>query len=286
MTVRAGIARRRAVRAGDVATYVAALVLTVLFAAPLLWLISLAVRTPAEVFLGAARFIPEEPTLENFRQILTDRTFGLYLWNGIKLCALGALGALIVSIPAAYVFSRRTFRGASALMVGILTVQMVSPLVLLIPLYRYMERLGLLETHAAAAGVYMALGVPLTVWMLKASFDAIPHALEQAAAIDGCSAPGILFFVTLPLAAPGMASAFILNMLMGWSQFLVPFILLTRDQLQPISVAIFNFAGSTSASTTQLLAAACVITVIPAIAAFLALQRLIVGAIMAGAVKG
>ena len=278
--------RRNGAWLGDAATYLAAFVLLVLFAAPLLWLVSLAIRTPAEIFLGAARFIPEEPTLANFQQVLTDRTFGLYLWNGIKLCALGALGALLTAIPAAYVFSRRQFRGASVLMLGILTVQMVSPLVLLIPLYRYMEWLGLLETHAAAAGVYMALGVPLSVWMLKAAFDAIPRSLEEAAAIDGCSAPSVLFFVTLPLAAPGMASAFILNMLMGWSQFLVPFILLSQDRLQPISVAIFNYAGSTSESTTQLLAAACVITVLPAIAAFLALQRLIVGAIMAGAVKG
>ncbi|MEL6913564.1 MAG: carbohydrate ABC transporter permease [Pseudomonadota bacterium] len=277
---------RRAAWLGDLATYVAAFLLVTLFAGPLLWLVSLAIRTPAEIFLGAARFIPEEPTLANFEQILTDRTFGLYLWNGIKLCALGALGALLTAIPAAFVFSRRSFRGASVLMLGILTVQMVSPLVLLIPLYRYMERLNLLETHAAAAAVYMALGVPLSVWMLKAAFDAIPRSLEEAAAIDGCSAASVLFFVTLPLAAPGMASAFILNMLMGWSQFLVPFVLLSQDRLQPISVAIFNFAGSTSASTTQLLAAACVITVLPAIAAFLALQRLIVGAIMAGAVKG
>ncbi|MEO0665366.1 MAG: carbohydrate ABC transporter permease [Pseudomonadota bacterium] len=280
------MSRRTGAWLGDAATYLAAFVLLVLFAAPMLWLVSLAIRTPAEIFLGAARFIPEEPTLANFQQVLTDRTFGLYLWNGIKLCALGALGALLTAIPAAYVFSRRQFRGASVLMLGILTVQMVSPLVLLIPLYRYMEGLGLLETHAAAAGVYMALGVPLSVWMLKAAFDAIPRSLEEAAAIDGCSAPSVLFFVTLPLAAPGMASAFILNMLMGWSQFLVPFILLSQDRLQPISVAIFNYAGSTSASTTQLLAAACVITVLPAIAAFLALQRLIVGAIMAGAVKG
>lgn len=277
---------RAMARLGDAATYAAALLLAAFFLVPILWLASLAVRTPQEVFLGAARFVPEAPTLDNFRQILTDRSFGLYLWNGVKLCALGALGALIVATPAAYAFSRRRFRGAGPLMVGILTVQMVSPLVLLIPLYRYMERLGLLETHAAAAGVYMALGVPLSVWILKASFDAIPRALEEAAAIDGCSAPEILWRITLPLAAPGMASAFVLNMLMGWSQFLVPFILLTSDDKLPISVAIFNFAGSTSASTTQLLAAACLVTVLPAILAFLALQRLIVRAIMAGAVKG
>jgi multiple sugar transport system permease protein len=92
--------------------------------------------------------------------------------------------------------------------------------------------------------------------------------------------------ITLPLAAPALASAFILNMIMGWSQFLVPFILLTRDGQLPIAVAIYNFAGSSSASTTQLLAAACLVAVVPALAAFLALQRLIVRAIMAGAVKG
>lgn len=277
---------RGAARLADIATYVGALALALVFLMPVFWLVSLALRTPAEVFLGAARFIPDNPTLDNFRQILTDRSFGVYLWNGMKLCALGALGALIVATPAAYIFSRRPFVGAGPLMVGILTVQMISPLIILIPLYRYMERLGLLESHAAAAGVYMALGVPLGVWLLKASFDAIPQALEEAAAIDGCSRAQILFFVTLPLAAPGMASAFVLNMLMGWSQFLVPFILLTRDELQPISVAIFNFAGSTSASTTQLLAAACLVTIVPAILAFLALQRLIVRAITAGAVKG
>ncbi|NBB98811.1 MAG: carbohydrate ABC transporter permease, partial [Alphaproteobacteria bacterium] len=143
---------RGAARLADIATYVGALALALVFLMPVFWLVSLALRTPAEVFLGAARFIPDNPTLDNFRQILTDRSFGVYLWNGMKLCALGALGALIVATPAAYIFSRRPFVGAGPLMVGILTVQMISPLIILIPLYRYMERLGLLESHAAAAG--------------------------------------------------------------------------------------------------------------------------------------
>lgn len=128
--------------------------------------------------------------------------------------------------------------------------------------------------------------MPLAVWLLKASFDAIPLALEEAAAIDGCGSLEILFRITLPLAVPGLASAFVLNMLMGWSQFLVPFILLTSGEKLPISVAIFKYAGSTSASTTQLLAAACLVAIVPAILTFLALQRLIVRAVMGGAIKG
>lgn len=273
-------------RAGDLATYAAALALAALFVAPILWLASLAIRTPQEALLGAARLVPREPTLENLRRVLLDDAFARYLWNAVKLCTLGALGAVLAATPAAYALSRRRFRGAGALMVGILTVQMVSPLVLLIPLYRHMARLGLLESQLAVAGVYAALGVPLGLWLLKASFDAVPIELEEAAAVDGCRPWRVLVFVTLPLAAPGLASAFVLNALMGWSQFLVPFVLLTRDDRLPVAVAIFNYAGSTSASTTQLLAAACLVAVLPALALFLALQRVIARALLTGAVKG
>ena len=273
-------------RTADVLTYLAAIVIGAVFLFPILWLMSLALRTPAEVYLGAARFIPAEPTLDNFRLILNDRAFGTYLWNAVKLSGTGALLAVICATPAAYVFSRRRFRGAGALMLAILAVQMISPLVLLMPLYRYMDRLGLLDSQISAIGVYAALGLPLSVWLLKTAFDNVPREIEDAARVDGCSSLRVLWEVSLPLAAPGLATAFILSMIAGWSQFLVPFILLTRDSQLPIAVAIFNFAGSTSASTTQLLAAACLLAVLPALLVFMALQRVIVRSIMAGAVKG
>lgn len=273
-------------RMADVLTYLVAILLGALFLFPVLWLLSLALRTSAEVYLGAARFIPEAPTLDNFRQVMTDRAFGTYLWNSLKLAGTGAAIAVICATPAAYVFSRRRFRAAGPLMLSILVVQMISPLVLLMPLYRYMDRLGLLDSHLGAIGVYAALGLPLSVWLLKTSFDAVPVEIEEAARIDGCGSLRVLWEVSLPLAAPGLASAFILSMIAGWSQFLVPFILLSRDSQLPISVAIFNFAGCTSASTTQLLAAACLLAVVPALAVFVALQRVIVRTIMAGAVKG
>lgn len=273
-------------RGADVATYVAALLIAALFLVPLSWLVSLSVRTPQEVYLGAARYLPENPTLENFRIVLTDRSFGLHLWNSLKICALGGAGAVAAAVPAAYAFSRFRFRGRTGLMVGVLLVQMVSPLVVMIPLYRYMDAVGMLDNHMGVIGVYVALGVPLSVWVLKSSFDRVPRSLEEAAEIDGCTRAETLLRITLPLAAPGLTAAFILNTMMGWSQFLVPFILLTDTGKVPISVAIFNFAGSTSASTTQLLAAACLVAILPALALFVALQRLIVRAVSGGAVRG
>lgn len=273
-------------RVADAATYALMGAAALFFATPFLWLVSLALRTPAEVFLGAARLIPEAPTLANFGQVLTDAAFAGYLWNGVKLSTLGAGAAVLVAIPAAYACSRLRFRAKRLVLLGVLAVQMVSPLVILIPLYRWTDRLGLIDTHAAVIAVYAATATPLCVWVLKAAFDAIPVELEESAAIDGCTRLGILGRITLPLAAPGLASAFVLAMVASWSQFLVPYLLLERDANWPISVAIFNFAGSTSASTTQLLAAACLIAVLPAVAVFAALQRMIVRALVAGAVKG
>ena len=273
-------------RWGDVATYAVLGVLAVFFALPFTWLVSLAVRTPAEIYLGAARFIPDTPTLDNFRTILSDPAFLIYLWNGLKLSALGGGLAVVLAIPAAYACSRLPFRGRHVVLVGLLAVQMISPLVILVPLYRWMNALDLLNRDISVIAVYGALGMPLAVWLLKVAFDAIPLELEEAASIDGASRPVILLRIVLPLARSGIASAFILAMVMNWSQFLIPFILLERDGDWPISVAIFNYAGSVSASTTQLLAAACLIAVTPAVLVFILLQRMIVSALIGGAVKG
>ena len=276
----------RGARAGDIATYAVLALLAVFFATPFVWLLSLALRTPAEVYLGAARLIPEAPTLDNFAQILSDPAFLIYLWNGLKLSALGGAVAVLLAIPAAYACSRLDFRGKQAVLLGILAVQMISPLVILVPLYRWMGALDLLNLDTSVVAVYGALGMPLAVWLLKVAFDAIPSEIEEVAFVDGASRVQVLTRITLPLARPGIASAFILAMVMNWSQFLVPFILLERDGDWPISVAIFNFAGAMNATTTQLLAAACLIAVVPAVAVFVALQRMIVSALIAGAVKG
>jgi len=273
-------------RLWDYATYLIALVIASFFIVPLLWLLSLALRTRQEVYLGAARFIPKRPTLGNFEQILSDPAFISYLWNGLKLSALGGIGCIIVAAPAAYAFSRFHFQSRSSLMMAILAFQMVSPLVILVPLYRYMSSLGLLDGHFGVTMIYIAVSLPMAVWLLKSSIDGIPKSLEEAAEIDGCSRFGIFWRITLPLVAPGLASSFILIMILNWSQFLVPYLLLSSDSKLPIAVGIFAYAGTSNASSTQLLAAACLVAVVPAIVAFLLLQRMIVGALTAGAVKG
>lgn len=273
-------------RIGDLLSYVFMLATFAFFAWPLLWLLSLAVRTRREVFLGVSRFIPKAPTLDNFATILSSDKFAGYLWNALKLSSLSAIGCLIIALPAAYAFSRFPFRGKGPWMMAILSVQMISPLVIMVPLYRYMASIGLTDSHFGATMVYVALAVPTVTWILKGYIDGIPRSLDEAALIDGCNHFGAFVRIILPLSTPGIASAFIIAVIGGWSQFLVPFLLITKESLTPIGVGIFQYAGTQNDSSIQLLAAACLVSVVPAIVAFLSLQRLILGAMTAGAVKG
>jgi multiple sugar transport system permease protein len=273
-------------RFGDLLSYLFMIVMFVFFAGPLSYLLSLAMRDRREIYRGVARYIPNNPTFDNFVTVLTNSYFPIYLWNGLKLAALSGFGVLIVALPAAYAFSRFHFRGKGLSMMGLLLFQMISPLVIMVPLYRYMNRLGLLDTHFSVVMVYVALGVPLATWLLKSTVDGIPRSLDEAAMIDGCNRFSVFWRIVLPLSAPGIASVFIITVIAGWSQFLVPFLLLTQNNLMPIGVGIFNFRGMQTDSSVQLLAAACLISVVPAIVAFLSLQRLILSAMTSGAVKG
>jgi multiple sugar transport system permease protein len=278
-------ATRRA-RLADAGTYLAYVVIFLFFAGPLLWIFSLSIRTAAEVYVSDIRLWPRVPTLENYRAALGNPLFLTYLANGLKLAVGGALGALLFATPAAYALSRFRFRNRNLAMIGLLAFQMISPLVIMVPLYRYMDRVGLTDSLLAAGFIYIAVAAPLFTWMLKGFLDGIPPSLEEAAMIDGCTRFGAFMRVVLPLSLPGLTSAFVLNAILGWSQFIIPFILLSRPSIQPIAVGIFTFQGTYNQTSTQILAAASVLSIVPAIVVFLVLQRFIIGALMAGAVKG
>jgi multiple sugar transport system permease protein len=281
--------RRRHRLAAGFAIYVGYAVVSLVFLLPLLWVISLSLRSMAELFAYPPRLVPQHPTLGAYRQVLTDSPLALYLWNSVKLVALTVLCALAVAVPSAYALSRLRFRRVGlkqVIMLGMLSVQLISPLVTALPLYRWFSLLGLINSHAAVVLVYVALGAPFATWVLTGFLDTVPKALDDAARIDGCTRLQSVLRVLLPVMLPGLASTAILLAISSWAQFIVPFVLLTRGGLYPVSVGILDFQSSTDAVSTHLLAAASVLSAVPAMLAFLLLQRFIIGALTAGAVKG
>jgi multiple sugar transport system permease protein len=273
-------------RRDDVWTYLGMLAVLLFFGVPLLWMLSLSLRSAADVLVSTLNPMPGPPTLDNYGEVLRSAQFPRFLLNSALLAGIGSLGAIAVAAPSAYAFSRLDFRGRGVLLVAVLALQMISPLVLAFPLYRYFASLGLLDSIPATGLVYVALFTPLATWMLKGFFDGIPRDLDDAARIDGASRWRAFRSVVLPIALPGLTAVFVLTALLAWGEFVIPFILLSDPSSLPISVGILNFQGNYAATSTGILAAGAVLAVLPAILLFVLLQRFIVGAFVAGALKG
>jgi multiple sugar transport system permease protein len=273
-------------RTDDAWTYAGLALILLFFGLPLLWLISLSFRNASEILVSTIDPVPKHPTLDNYRTVLESAQFPRFLLNSAILSAIGACGAVAVAAPAAYAFSRIRFHGRRLLLVGVLSLQMISPLVLAFPLYRYFASLGLLNSVPATGLVYIAVLMPLSTWMLKGFFDGIPKDLDDAALIDGANRWRAFTRVVLPVALPGLTAVFVITALLAWAEFVIPFILLTGPSHLPISVGILNFQGTYATNATGILAAGSVLAVLPAILLFVVLQRFIVGAFVAGALKG
>ncbi len=257
----------------------------VAFLLPQLWLLSLSLKDRGAVFAYPPRWIPEAPSLLNYAFALTGTQVPWYLWNSVKVSLIATALTLAIGIPAAYILSRERFSGRGPLLIVLLVVQMLSPVVLLLPLYSLVGRLQLLDTHIGLIVTYGALQVPFTVWVLKNFFDAVPTALFEAARIDGASRLRTLWSIALPLVAPGLAATTVFNLAAFWSEFALALVLVDSQSRFTIPVGVFSLQSAYE-TEWQLVAAASIIGLVPVMTAFVLLQRYFIAGLTAGAVKG
>jgi multiple sugar transport system permease protein len=281
--------RIRASRRAVVAIYAGYALVIAVFVAPALWVFSLSLRPLNEMLVFPPTLFPAYPDLAAYTVVLTASPLMLYIWNTLKFAAATVIGALAVALPSAYACSRLRFGSSTrrqSAMLLILGVQLISPLVIVLPLYRYYSALGLINSQPAIALVYVAAQSPFATWMLKGFLDTVPTALDDAARIDGCSRLQTVFHVLIPVMLPGLSVTAILLVINTWGQFLIPYVLLDKAELLPIGVGILDFQSTTDAVSTNQLAAAAILTALPALVIVVVLQRFVIGALTAGAVKG
>lgn len=267
--------------------YLLLVVVILLFIGPIIWMIMLSLKTKTEIFSYPPKLFPEVWSLQNYVHVVNNSRIPTYLINSFKITIFSTLGNLLVTIPAAFAFSRFRFIFRKQLLFIILMFQMISQLIIAIPLYRYFIKLGMLNSHWGLILIYITVQIPFSTWVLKGFFDSIPIQLDEAAIIDGCNEYQTLIKILLPLAMPGIATALVFNTVNAWGNFIIPFIFINDSQLFPISVGILNFADTQTEGevTIHLMATASVLGLIPALVIIVGLQKLIVGALTAGAVK-
>jgi len=228
----ASLRRRGLFVAGLIATAAA-------FLLPQLWLFSLSLKNKAGLFEYPPTWIPRGGSLANYRFVLTHSQVPWYLWNSLVVAACASAATLAVAVPAAYVLSRDRFRGRRPLLAALLVVQMVSPVILLVPIYGVIERLGLIDTRAGLILVYAAMQVPFTVWVLKNFFDAVPKSIFEAARLDGATRARTFREIVLPIIAPGLGATAVFNLAAYWSEFSLALVLLDSQERYTMPLGLF-----------------------------------------------
>ena len=266
--------------------FLAYVIITLFFLFPIFWVLSTSLKSVPQLFASPPIWLPTDPAFGNYSYVFNNKPTLRYLLNSALLVSLTVFFTVLIAVLAAYGFSRYAFRSKRPSLLAVLAFQMISPVVIAIPLYRLFSELNILNNYASLTVVYVAVVLPFTTWFLKGYFDTIPYQVDEAAIVDGASRWQVLSRILLPVSAPGIATAAILTAVLSWSQFVIPFILLDDRTLYPVSVGLVNLQSDTNAVTLHYLAAASMVSVAPVIVVFVLLQRYIVSALTSGAVKG
>ena len=257
------------------------LVVLVLFPFAVMFLT--AVKPPGEVLRPT--WWPSEFRWSNFITMWEATGFGRALWNSVYVALLSTAIALVVSIPAAYAMSRFRFAGQGFFRQFLLVSQMLSPIVLVIGLFRLVIWLGLLDNVNSVVFVYAAFAVAFSVWMLQSYFATIPRDLEEAAWMEGASHWQALVTVFLPLAVPAMTVTAIFSFINAWNEFVIALTMLRSQDSYTLPIQVFSLvAGRYTVEWHHVMAAALVAT-LPVAIVFAWLQRYLVRGLALGAVK-
>jgi len=242
-----------------------------------------AIKPAAEVLDPA--WWPTAARWANFSEMWQATGFGTALLNSVYVSGLTTAVTLAVSVPAAYALSRYRFAGRSAYRQFLLVSQMLSPIVLVIGLFRLVAAAGLIDSLHAVTAVYVAFNIAFSAWMLQSYFATIPKDLEEAAWIEQASPFQTLVRVFLPLAVPAMVVTAIFTFINAWNEFVIALTLLRQQSSYTLPIQIFSLvAGRYTVEWHYVMAAAFVATV-PIAVLFAWLQRYLVRGLALGAVK-
>lgn len=256
---------------------------------PIAWMVVTSLQTNQAVVTGSIRWNSWE--WRNYLAVWQNVRLAVYFRNSLLICGAAALLATVFACSAGYALARYRFKGADAFGFAVLATQMIPGILFLLPIYmmflwfKRVTGIPALNTHWGLIAVYTAFFTPMSIWIMRSFFAAIPRELEEAALVDGCTPLQALVRVILPLAAPGLVATGVYAFLAAWDELLFAWALTTSPEVQTIPVGIRLYVGQYQNRFDLLMAAGVVVT-IPVLVAFFATQRWLIRGLTAGAVKG
>lgn len=263
---------------------IAMLLFSIVMILPFLWMISTSFKIPADVFKYPMDWIPNRPTLENYKEVWFGKyPFHLYYLNSLKLTSTMVAGTLITSTLAGYAFAKISFKGKEALFMLYLATLMVPNQVMLIPRYILFDKLNLVNTHWAI--ILPGVTNVVSTFLMRQFYQTVPNDYLEAAKLDGAGHWYIWSRVYTPLVKPALVTVIILNCIWHWNEFESPLIFLHDKLLYTIPLGITNYTDEFG-TDYSLVATAALCALIPMLIVFIICQKWIVEGIANSGIKG
>lgn len=260
--------------------------LILLLAVPLFWMVLTSFKPESEVFALPPAILPDEWTVEYYATLLSETGFPVYFLNSTILATATTLLVVAVATLGAYSIVRFSYRGREAMASAVLLSYLLPSVVLIVPLYLMMVRLGLANSLASLVIAYTSFALPYALWLLRSFMAEIPEDLESAAMIDGASRFGAFIDVTLPQALPGIIATALFTFILAWNEYLFALVLVNADESRPLTTGVMTMLVSGFNIEWSLLMAASVMMSVPLIVILAFLQSYLVRGFGAGAMKG
>ncbi|MCA0208343.1 MAG: carbohydrate ABC transporter permease [Proteobacteria bacterium] len=256
---------------------------TLLTVAPLLWMVSVSFMAPGEAAQFPPPLLPETPSLENYRTLFGTFGIGRFLANSLLVSTLATGLALLFTIPAGYAFAKLRFKGRDATFRLLVAALVVPGQIGMLPLFLELKAMGLVNSYAGALIPWLA-GI-FGIFLVRQYCLSIPDEMLEAARIDGASEGQILRRVVLPILTPIIVTLALFVFLGSWNDFMWPLIVLADQDLYTLPVALAAMSRE-HVQDNELMMAGAVVTTLPVLILFLALQRFYLSGLLTGSVKG
>ncbi|MFC4118260.1 carbohydrate ABC transporter permease [Nonomuraea zeae] len=272
-------------KTGRYAAIAGAVLVTLLFLLPVIYMVSISFKLPKDIFTVPPRWL-SRLTFDNYTSYFEQARILPRMVNTIIVAVGASAISMVAGSMAGYALSRMKMRGAGVVGGLILASRAVPPIALVVPLFLVARKLGLTDQYITVILAYVTFLIPYVVWLMRAFFRSLPPELEEAAMLDGCTRFGAFFRVIVPTSMTGLISTLIFCIILAWEELLFALIL-TNDKAVTIPVAIAGIAADTEkGGLWGPLAAVGVLTVLPVVIFALAVQKYLIKGLADGATKG
>ncbi len=251
---------------------------------PLVWLFVTSLKTNAEYFANPFS-IPAIPQFQNYINAFSQANLGRMIFNSVTVAFIATFVNIMVAAMASYALSRFKFKGREVIFALFSAGVMVPLNALMVPYFTIFSKVGLLDSLNSLRILYAAIGLPLSIFIVRGFMDSFPREIEEAAYVDGCGFFGRFFKIVLPLTKTGLVTAATFQFLTCWNEFVYANLLTSSPETKTIQIGIRYFTNQFTTDYVSMYAAI-VIAIIPSIVGYMLFQEQIISGLTSGAVKG